>query len=71
MDWNAPKVPKGFIRRMKCLFGYHEWRDTGIRSHYGFVYFFECVHCGVQIDRYPDEISFETIGGQECMVIRR
>jgi len=56
---------------LKCLFGFHEWKDTGMMRMYGFVHVMECTRCKKQQEMTDRMISFENIGGQECMVIKR
>lgn len=61
------------VGKIKCFFGFHDWKDTHIRRMYGFVKIFECarVGCETVIEVTDDNISFENIGGSECMRIRR
>lgn len=56
---------------VRCFFGYHDWRDTGGRRMYGFIYLVECKHCGAWDEMTPENISFGDIGGTDVMVIRR
>jgi hypothetical protein len=60
-----------FRQRVKCFLGYHEWKDTGIRRMYGFVYLIECTHCKTLHEMTLPQIEFVTVDGQECMVIKR
>jgi hypothetical protein len=33
------------LQNLKCYFGFHGWRDTGIRRMYGLIWIVECSHC--------------------------
>jgi hypothetical protein len=55
---------------IKCHFGYHKWKDTGIMRMFGFIRTFECTNCGEQIETAPTNVDFENIGGVECMRIK-
>jgi len=59
------------IHRIKCFLGFHEWKDTGIRRKYGFVYTMKCARCGTLSEMTPENVSFGQIAGQEVMVIKR
>ena len=56
---------------LKCLFGFHQWKDTGMMRMYGFVHLMECSCCKKQQEMTDKAISFGNVGGQGVMVIRR
>jgi hypothetical protein len=56
---------------IRCLFGFHDYTDTGFRRMYGFLYLMQCTRCKKQVEMTDKNISFGSICGQEVMVIKR